>query len=183
MAKSSGQIRIIAGQWRGRRLPVQDVAGLRPTTDRQKETLFNWLQGELDGAKVLDLYAGAGGLGFEALSRYADALVAVERDKKVAAQLKKNVQTLQANAQVLSADVLNFLQEKPTPFNLVFIDPPFRKNLAQPTLDLLSPWLAENAWVYLETESELPMPQVPEHWQLYRDKVAGQSHSYLFRVG
>lgn len=182
MAKNSGQIRIIAGQWRGRRLPVRDVAGLRPTTDRQKETLFNWLQGELDGARVLDLFAGAGGLGFEALSRYAESLVAVERDKKVAAQLQSNAQSLKANAKVMNADVLSFLQDKPTAFNLVFIDPPFRHGLVQPTLDLLDPWLAAEAWVYLETEAELPLPQLPENWQLYRDKIAGQSHSYLFQV-
>lgn len=183
MAKNSGQIRIIAGQWRGRRLPVQDVAGLRPTTDRQKETLFNWLQGELDGAKVLDLFAGAGGLGFEALSRYAQTLVAVERDKKVAAQLKKNGETLGANLKVVAGDAIHFLKQPADTFDLVFIDPPFRKGLVQPTLDLLSPWLAPSAWVYLETESELPMPQLPANWELYRDKVAGQSHSYLFRVG
>lgn len=182
MAKNGGQIRIISGQWRGRRLPVQDVTGLRPTTDRQKETLFNWLQGEVDGAKVLDLYAGAGGLGFEALSRYAESLVAVEKDKKVVAQLKKNAETLAANAKVISNDVVKFLQDKPEQFNLVFMDPPFRKNLVQPTLELLQPWLAPNAWVFIETESELLSPNTPETWELYREKVAGQSHSYLFRA-
>ena len=111
------------------------------------------------------------------------SLVAVERDRTVAQQLKKNAEQLKANqSNIICADVLNFLQGQPEPFDLVFIDPPFRKNLIQPTLDLLAPWLAPNAWVYLETESELVLPLLPEQWQLYRDKVAGQFHSYLFQV-
>ncbi len=182
MAKSTGQIRIISGQWRGRKLPVQDVMGLRPTTDRQKETLFNWLQGALDGARVLDLYAGAGGLGFEALSRYASELVAVEKERNVARQLQHNAQTLGAKAKVVQMDVLVFLQQSAEPFDLVFIDPPFRQQLVKPTLERLSPWLSDSAWVYLETEAELAMPELPDGWELYRDKVAGQSHAYLFQV-
>ena len=182
MTKSNGQIRIIAGKWRNRRLPVHNAEGLRPTTDRQKETLFNWLQGVTDEAKVLDLYAGAGGLGFEAMSRYAQFLLAIEKDKKIAALLKKNAEVLSANAKIQTANVLEFLKQKPTgQFDLVFIDPPFRQNLLQPTLDLLAPWLAEKAWIYLEAEAELSAPQTPEDWLLYREKVIGQSHAYLFK--
>ncbi|MCM2681034.1 16S rRNA (guanine(966)-N(2))-methyltransferase RsmD [Echinimonas agarilytica] len=182
MAKSSGQIRIIAGQWRGRRLPVRDVAGLRPTTDRQKETLFNWLQGSLDGAHILDLYAGAGGLGFEAMSRYGASLVAVERDKQVVQQLKANAGLLKSDAiEVVCADVLDFLKGASRRFDVVFIDPPFRKALVAPTLALLKPWLADDAWIYMEAEAELPMPLLPADFELYRDKVAGQSHGYLYQ--
>ncbi|MBD1390193.1 16S rRNA (guanine(966)-N(2))-methyltransferase RsmD [Neiella sp. HB171785] len=178
-----GQIRIIAGQWRGRKLPVHDLQGLRPTTDRQKETLFNWLQGQTDGAQVLDLFAGAGGLGFEALSRYADGLVAVEMDAAAARQLKANAATLQATAQVVQGDALAFLQQTPTQsFDLVFVDPPFQRDLLAPTLALLSPWLAPQAWVYCESEAGLAMPQLPANWQLWRDKVAGQAHARLYLV-
>ncbi|GGA86290.1 ribosomal RNA small subunit methyltransferase D [Neiella marina] len=162
---------------------MHDLQGLRPTTDRQKETLFNWLQGQIDGARVLDLYAGAGGLGFEALSRYADSLVAVEKDRAAAEQLKANAQTLQASAHVVQTDVLAFLQQPPTTaFNLVFIDPPFQRELLAPTLTLLSPWLAEQAWVYCETEAGLAVPQLPANWQLWREKVAGQAHARLYLV-
>ncbi|MBW8191143.1 16S rRNA (guanine(966)-N(2))-methyltransferase RsmD [Neiella marina] len=181
-AASGGQIRIIAGQWRGRKLPVHDLQGLRPTTDRQKETLFNWLQGELDGANVLDLYAGAGGLGFEALSRYAESLIAVERDGQAAKQLKANAQTLQAQAQIIQSDVLSYLQQTPHSFDLVFVDPPYGKDLLAPTLSALQPWLAEEAWVYTESEAGLVLPQLPANWQLWREKVAGQAHARLYRL-
>ena len=180
--KPEGQIRIISGQWRGRKLPVHDLEGLRPTTDRQKETLFNWLQGEIDGAKVLDLYAGAGGLGFEALSRHAASLVAVEKDGAVAAQLKANGNRLGANnMSVVNADVLAYLNNPTDSFDLLFIDPPFRQQLLHPTLEQLTPWLTDTAWIYIETESGLSMPELSTAWELWREKVAGQSHARLYR--
>ena len=188
MTKSNqaGKVRIIGGQWRGRKLPVADMQGLRPTTDRVKETLFNWLQGELDGARCLDLFAGAGGLGFEAASRYAKQVTMVEKAKAVASQLQKNQQSLQSDSiQVHCADALQWCKQPPaTPFDLVFLDPPFGKQLLQPVIDLLQVkgWLAPRAWIYLEMEQNMADLALPANWRLYREKQAGQVKSMLYRV-
>ncbi|ROQ24283.1 16S rRNA (guanine(966)-N(2))-methyltransferase RsmD [Gallaecimonas pentaromativorans] len=181
---NSGQIRIISGLYRGRKLPVQDLEGLRPTTDRVKETLFNWLQGQTQGAKVLDCFAGAGALGFEALSRHAASLVLVEIDKNAARQLVDNLARLDAKAgHVVQADVLDWLANTPAePADLVFIDPPFGKQLAAPTLSLLESggWLSDGAWVYVEVEKGLDFTW-PSNWRLHRELNAGQVQAKLFQ--
>ncbi|WP_100658642.1 16S rRNA (guanine(966)-N(2))-methyltransferase RsmD [Alteromonas flava] len=157
---SAGSIRIIAGQWRGRKLPVLDAQGLRPTTDRTKETVFNWLMHDVRDARCLDLFAGSGGLGFEALSRYAKSVHFVEKDKRVAEQLRANIATLKAPAiatQVTVNDALNYLQNCSETFDLVFLDPPFQQDLLAPILDVLTKGnvLAEQAKIYIETERSL----------------------------
>lgn len=181
---NSGQIRIISGLYRGRKLPVQDLEGLRPTTDRVKETLFNWLQGQTQGARVLDCFAGAGALGFEALSRHAASLVLVEKDKSAARQLADNLARLDAKAgHVVQADVLDWLAKTPAePADLVFIDPPFGKQLAAPTLVLLESggWLSDGAWVYVEVEKGLDFAW-PSNWRLHRELNAGQVQAKLFQ--
>ncbi|WP_341502361.1 16S rRNA (guanine(966)-N(2))-methyltransferase RsmD [Gallaecimonas sp. GXIMD4217] len=183
-SNQDGQVRIIAGQYRGRKLPVRDLAGLRPTTDRVKETLFNWLQGEIPEARVLDCFAGAGALGFEALSRHAEQVILVELDKNAARQLEDNLARLGSNkGVVVQADVLQYLAgQAATPMDLVFVDPPFRKGLAEDCLRLLAErgWLAEGAWIYLETESESPA-QVPAGWRLHREIKAGQVLARLYQ--
>ncbi|WP_202308241.1 16S rRNA (guanine(966)-N(2))-methyltransferase [Dryocola clanedunensis] len=176
-SSGTGQIRIIGGQWRGRKLPVPDSPGLRPTTDRVRETLFNWLAPSMVDAGVLDCFAGSGALGLEALSRYAASATLLEMDRSVSAQLQKNLLTLKAsNGTVVNTNTLNYLAQPGTPHSIVFVDPPFRKGLLEETLTLLETngWLAQEALIYVESEVENGMPPVPASWTLHREKVAGQ---------
>ncbi|MCE0844629.1 16S rRNA (guanine(966)-N(2))-methyltransferase [Buttiauxella sp. A2-C1_F] len=173
----TGQIRIIGGQWRGRKLPVPDSPGLRPTTDRVRETLFNWLAPTMVDATVLDCFAGSGALGLEALSRYASRATLLEMDRNVSQQLQKNLATLKAtNGKVVNTNTLNFLSQSGEPHSIVFVDPPFRKGLLDDTLALLESngWLADEALIYVESEVENGTPTVPVSWSLHREKVAGQ---------
>ncbi|WP_227318543.1 16S rRNA (guanine(966)-N(2))-methyltransferase [Cedecea davisae] len=179
----SGQIRIIGGQWRGRKLPVPDSPGLRPTTDRVRETLFNWLAPSMVDSHCLDCFAGSGALGLEALSRYAAGATLIEMDRAVSQQLQKNLATLKANnGKVLNANTLSVLAQPGTPHNVVFVDPPFRKGLLDETLALLEKngWLADEALIYVESEVENGLPAVPKNWALHREKVAGQVAYRLF---
>ncbi len=174
---AAGQIRIIGGQWRGRKLPVPDSPGLRPTTDRVRETLFNWLAPSMVDARCLDCFAGSGALGIEALSRYAASATLLEMDRSVAQQLQQNLVTLKAaHARVVNTNSLAFLAQAGTPHDVVFVDPPFRKGLLEETLMLLenNGWLANDALIYVESEVENGLPPVPAHWDLHREKVAGQ---------
>lgn len=173
----AGQIRIIGGQWRGRKLPVPDSAGLRPTTDRVRETLFNWLAPYIQQARCLDCFAGSGALGLEALSRYAGSATLLELERPVAQQLEKNLQTLRASdAEVINTNTLDWLANAGEAYDVVFIDPPFRQGLLNQTLQLLEQngWLAENAMIYVEREVEQGALQVPASWELHREKIAGQ---------
>jgi 16S rRNA (guanine966-N2)-methyltransferase len=183
-ATQNNQLRIIAGLWRGRKLSFPDVDGLRPTGDRIRETLFNWLAPEIQGARCLDLFAGSGALGIEALSRGAEVSVLVERDSKAAAQLKANLETLKAeHGRVVNADALGFLQKGNTdaPYHIVFIDPPFQLKLWQAVIEALEAgnWLAENATIYIESGRDDEY-QPPINWQLHRDKHAGAVSYRLF---
>ncbi|WP_343552560.1 16S rRNA (guanine(966)-N(2))-methyltransferase [Pantoea sp.] len=181
---AAGQIRIIGGQWRGRKLPVPDSAGLRPTTDRVRETLFNWLAPDIQEARCLDCFAGSGALGLEALSRYAASVTLLEMERAVAQQLSQNVQTLRATqAKVVQTNTLQWLSQTGEPFDVVFVDPPFRKGLLQETLALLEQngWLADNALIYVESEVENGTPGAPANWDLYREKIAGQVAYRLYQ--
>lgn len=171
-----GHIRIIAGQHRGRKLPVLMADGLRPTTDRVKETVFNWLMPYIQDADCLDCFAGSGGLGFEAMSRGAKSVTLVELNKAAAQQLSDNKALLKANnIRVIQQNALNFLQANQQEFSLVFIDPPFRKGLAQQAAELLcQKGLDEDALIYVEMESDTNLQVLPSHWQLLKEKVAGQ---------
>ncbi|GAA4878453.1 16S rRNA (guanine(966)-N(2))-methyltransferase RsmD [Ferrimonas pelagia] len=183
--RSPGQIRIISGQWRGRRLPVADLEGLRPTTDRVRETLFNWLMGETHSARVLDCFSGSGALGLEALSRHAAHVVLMEFDTGVAKQLQRNLHSLGAsNAQVCQGDTLKLLSQPCVePYDLVFVDPPFRKNLLSPCLEQLESngYLKPGSWIYVETEAELSPLPIPASWSLHKEKIAGQVAYRLYR--
>lgn len=180
----NNQLRIIAGIWRGRKLSFPDVDGLRPTGDRIRETLFNWLAPEIQGARCLDLFAGSGALGIEALSRGAAASVMIERDAKAASQLKQNLEILKAaDGRVISDNALCVLQKgnQHEPYHIVFIDPPFQLNLWQAVIDALEAgnWLAENATIYLESGRD-DQYHPPINWQLHRDKHAGAVSYRLF---
>ncbi|MCT7941343.1 16S rRNA (guanine(966)-N(2))-methyltransferase RsmD [Shewanella holmiensis] len=181
---SSGQVRIISGQWRSRKLPIHDLEGLRPTTDRVRETLFNWLSTDIRGARVLDCFAGSGALSLESLSRYAEFALMFELQKSAANQLTKNLQTLNCtNAKVVNGDSLQLLAKgTDTGFDVVFIDPPFRKGLAKHTIELLMAhgWLNNDALIYLETENDVADIVLPASWQPLKKKKAGQVSYRLF---
>ncbi|WP_165741273.1 16S rRNA (guanine(966)-N(2))-methyltransferase RsmD [Pseudoalteromonas sp. Z1A6] len=183
---SDGFIRVISGQFRGRKLPVKNVDGLRPTTDRIKETVFNWLMQDTRDANVLDCFAGSGGLGFEALSRFAKSAIFIELDSSAAKQLEQNISTLKLdNAHVKHTNSISFLEQKniSEAFNLVFVDPPFRRDLAQTTCDLLekNQWLSDNALIYVEVETELTTFNNPSNWLLIKEKKAGQVFCKLYQ--
>lgn len=184
-AKSAnGHIRIISGQFKGRKLPVKDVVGLRPTTDRVKETVFNWLMNDIREADVLDCFAGSGGLGFEALSRFAKSVTFIEKDKAAAQQLNDNLALLKHhNAKVINADALSTIQRLDKQYDLVFIDPPFRLGLAQLCCQQLieAHSLKPLSLIYVEVESELNDFQAPSDWQLLKEKTAGQVTYRLFQ--
>lgn len=177
------QLRIIAGSWRGRKVCFAPLPGLRPTPNRVRETLFNWLRPVVQGARCLDLYAGSGALGIEAASRGAAAVVLVERDPRVVHTLREQLQILAADQlQVIQADVGSWLSGTPDAFDIVFLDPPFREGLLPAAIRQLEAggWLAPEAWIYLEAESGL-VPELPDNWELYRSKHAGQVGYHLVR--
>lgn len=183
--KSISHIRIIAGKHRGRKLPVLNAEGLRPTTDRVKETVFNWLMANVQNSRCLDCFAGAGSLGFEALSRGAESVTMLELNASAAKQLSANKALLQAdNIAVHQTDAIEYLSQSGMPYDLIFVDPPFRKGLAQTSLDKLiaNNWLAENTLVYVEMESETAAPTVPTNWQMLKEKTAGQVSYRLYKA-
>jgi 16S rRNA (guanine966-N2)-methyltransferase len=182
---SSNTLRIIGGQWRGRKLRFADGEGLRPTTDRVRETLFNWLQPVIAGARCLDLFSGSGALGLEALSRGAGKVVFIERNPQAVKALRGNLELLQAgNAELHQGDALAWLHGEATPFDVIFLDPPFRQELLAPALRLLAEggWVAPGARIYIELESEQGEPELPPGWELLRSKRAGQVAYHLAEV-
>ena len=187
-AASGGQVRIIAGQWRGRRLNFPNIDGLRPSGDRVRETLFNWLQEDLPDAHCLDLFAGSGALGFEAASRQAAKVVMVEQDAKAIYALRQHRDNLAASTvDIIHQDALSWLKKtKPAnnAFNIVFLDPPFASNLLAEALQALEEgqWLAPDALVY----SESPVDQTlgnpfDQGWHLHRQRRFGAVGSRLYR--
>lgn len=176
--KEMGEVRIIGGDYRGRKLPVRQAEGLRPTSDRIRETLFNWLQFEVPGASCLDVFSGSGALGFEALSRGAASVVCLELSAQNASQLKSNQQLLNAeNIDIIQTDSLLWLERRAEkPFDIVFMDPPFHQDLMQPTLDKLfeNGYVSDSTWLYIEQEKTLDWPQLPEDWSCYREKTTSQ---------
>lgn len=177
------KIKIIGGNWRSRQIEVLDAQGLRPTPNRVRETLFNWLQGDIFNAHCLDLFAGSGALSFEAASRGAKSVVQIENNAAACDVLKANSAKLGASQiQTVQSDALTYLTKSPvTPFNLVFIDPPFGLNLVVQSADLLTKnnWLAPYAKIYIETETTLKL-DLPENWRLLKDKKAGEVAYRLF---
>lgn len=182
-----GQVRIIAGQWRSRRFPVPEGPGLRPTPDRVRETLFNWLAPYVEGARVLDLFAGSGALYLEALSRGAAEALALDSNPAAIAALRQTLQLLGCrHGQLHQGDALGYLASQPArPFDLAFLDPPFHQNLLLPACQLLEQrgWLAPRAWIYCESESAPSSLGLPGNWRLHREKQAGQVHYSLWQRG
>lgn len=181
-ARRTNRVRIIGGRWRSRLIAFPDAPGLRPTPDRVRETLFNWLGQDLSGQRCLDLFAGAGALGFEALSRGAAAVVMVERSRSVVALLRENAARLGARGlQIVEDDALHFLAAAPPPtFDIVFVDPPYRSGLAEAVLERVPAVLAGGARVYVEADAPL-VP--PPSWRVLRHGRAGAVHYHLLERG
>ena len=179
------QLRIIGGKWRGRKLSFPTVAGLRPTGDRLRETLFNWLAPYIEGANVVDLFAGSGALGIEAASRQAGKVTLVEKNPLAARQLELNIARLAAaNILLYHMDAITFLDTRPAePFDIVFLDPPFNSALLTDSIARLqhAGLLAAGAFIYVETAIGISMP-APETWHVLRQKSAGNVCYSLYRA-
>lgn len=184
MKRSRGELRIIAGSLRGRRWPVPEVDGLRPTPDRVRETLFNWLAPSIAGRRVLDLFAGSGALGLEALSRGAGEVTLVEQDRNALKRLRETVQRFGLGAvRIEATDALAFLRAQPVGagWDLVFLDPPFHSALLAPALQRIAQreLLAPQGFCYVELPADAELPEVPASWQPYRSGKAGEVGYHL----
>lgn len=184
---TQNQVRIIGGQWRGRKLAFAPVDGLRPTGDRIRETLFNWLAPYIAGARCADLFAGSGALGLEALSRGAEHCDFVDCANAALAQVSNHLKTFEAlgRSSCHPVSAQQFLQVAVAPYDVVFIDPPFKLQLVETVCATLAQQqlVREDALVYIETEATEAPPSVPPNWDLHREKVSGGVGYRLFRVG
>lgn len=172
-----GRVRIIAGRWRGRYIEVLDTPALRPTGNRIRETLFNWLAPVIEGARCLDLFAGTGACGFEAASRGAAEVVMIERDAARTRHLLALAARLGADrVQIRCADAFEWLQQTASAFDIVFLDPPFHERWIERCCAELDArgWLANGALVYIEAGARADMPQLPAGWRVQRERQAGQ---------
>jgi 16S rRNA (guanine966-N2)-methyltransferase len=177
-------LRIIGGRWRGTRIDFPRVEAIRPSPDRVRETLFNWLQSWTEGARCLDLFAGSGALGLEALSRGAAHVTFVDREPKVGRHLRETLERLKAGgvADVHVADALAFLKRAPQPYDIVFLDPPFASSLLQQSCARLAAgWVAPGAHIYVENPADEPLPMLPAGWSVHRTRQAGQVGYHLLR--
>ena len=182
---SHHQLRIIGGEWRSRRLPFTAIEGLRPTQDRVRETLFNWLMYDVEGAICLDVFAGSGALGLEALSRGAASVCFIEKSAIAAKQIKHHLATLQCpRGKVIESDSTATLsvaaQETAT---LIFLDPPFNQQLLTPVCDLLvkNGYSKTGTFIYVEAEANLDTTQLPQEWRLIKDKSVSSKHVLLYQ--
>ena len=177
-----GRVRIVGGTLRGSRLDVLAAAGLRPTPDRVRETLFNWLAPVVAGARCLDLFAGTGALGIEALSRGAASVDFIESDARVADALRANLTRLKQVASVQRTDSLQFLAQSTSRYDIVFLDPPFSAALWEPVAQALEAdtRLQADAWIYVETPVQ-SVCALPENWAVHRDGRAGSVRFALYR--
>lgn len=184
MSNKPNQVRIIAGQWRGRKLSFPGEEGLRPTPDRLRETLFNWLTPALPGASCLDLFAGSGALGFESASRGATRVVLVEKNIHAFRALKQNNRLLGADTiEPLQLDALGYLKRTAEAFDIVFLDPPFNSGLLKPVCVRLQEagWIATGGFIYVETPVNQSNEDIPAEWIVQKEKRAGQVDCKLFR--
>src|SRR5262245_27746419 len=178
------RLRIIGGRWRGRRIEFPPLDAIRPSPDRVRETLFNWLQSHVAGARCLDLFAGSGALGIEALSRGAAHVTFVDREPQVGRHLTQTLRTLGADAaDIVVVDALRFLHGPPQPYDIVFLDPPFASGvLSQICAELARGWLAPTSHVYVENPATTALPALPPGWSVHRTKRAGQVGYHLLQT-
>ncbi len=177
-----GKVRIIGGQWRGRLINVPEGEGLRPTPDRVRETIFNWLAPVIANARCLDAFAGTGALGFEALSRGASYVEMLDANAAVVAALQKTAATFAVNAvHIYRASMPNGLKATTLPFDVVFLDPPYQADLLLPSIAYLESkqFLAPRAWIYLEANVKMNQTDLPANWRLQKAQRAGQVYYHL----
>lgn len=182
---AKGSIRIISGQWKGRKLPVLSAEGLRPTTDRTKETLFNWLMPYVKERRCLDLFAGSGSLGIEALSRYAKSALFIEKHKAAADLINQNLTLLKVDnkdTKVICGDAHKVIDSLDSQFDLVFLDPPFNQNLLPNIIAKLmqSNLLSKGALIYVETELSFDENALPNEWAMLKQSQTKQMRYRLF---
>lgn len=186
MKPRTGQIRIVGGEFRSRRLRFPAVRDLRPTPDAIRETLFNWLRQEIENSICLDLFAGSGALGIEALSRGAAAVTLVEANRSAARQLRDNIELIGAGqrARVLANSAARFLRDCTDRYDIVFMDPPYEGDLLKSSIDLLCSrnLLAENALLYIETRTHNPPLPIPPSWHIIRSTDCGLVQAYLIQT-
>jgi len=181
------QVRIIAGVWRGRKISFPTAEGLRPTPDRVKETVFNWLAPHIVDSRCLDLFSGSGALGFEALSRGAEYVVGIEQNGTIISNIHTNAEALQAHSfEIIKADSLLWLQNPKNaakPFDIVFVDPPYRLKIIPQCFLLLEKngFLKPNALIQFESEEPITLEDLPSSWEFLHQKKAGNVHYYLAR--
>ena len=178
------RVRIVGGRWRGMHIDFPAIEAIRPSPDRVRETLFNWLQTQIIGTRCLDLFAGSGALGIEALSRGAAEVTFVDREPQIGRHLKQTLQRLGASGATVEVDEASrFLDRPAQPFDVVFLDPPFASTLLSTVLAKLAQgWLAPEAHIYVECPAEMPLPALPSGWSVYRSKQAGQVGYHLLRA-
>lgn len=177
------QLRIIGGEWKRRTLPFANIEGLRPTPDRVRETLFNWLMWDIQNTQVLDLCTGSGALAFEALSRGAAQVVMIEPNVTQAGFLKENIQLLKAqNCKLIVSTAQQALKKLSTSsFDVVFLDPPYRLDLWQELAELADPLIVEKAYIYVEADRDLSQLKLPATWQKVRETKAGLVRAALYQ--
>nr|WP_277613848.1 16S rRNA (guanine(966)-N(2))-methyltransferase RsmD [Acinetobacter nematophilus] len=180
--KVKNQLRIIGGEWKRRVLSFADIDGLRPTPDRVRETLFNWLMWDIQNTKVLDLCAGSGALSFEALSRGARHVLMIEPNTAQAKFLKENIQQLKVeNCQLKVQTAQQALSNLNEQFDLIFLDPPYSLNLWEELAQKADPYLADQALIYVEADRALSQLNLPSTWQLQKQTKAGVVQAGLFK--
>jgi 16S rRNA (guanine966-N2)-methyltransferase len=181
-----GRLRIVAGKWRSRLLDIADVPGLRPTSERVRETLFNWLAPSIQGARCLDLFAGTGALGFEALSRGATSVVFVENSRRAAIAIEKSSQILDASGAIIHrGDADDYLRNaQPASFDIIFLDPPFADDRLEALCGQIDEQgiLAPGGRIYLEQDRAKPETPLPDRWRILKDKAAGNVRYMLVEV-
>ncbi len=183
-SRPQNRLRIIGGEYRSRQLSFPVVDGLRPTGDRLRETLFNWLAADIAGARCLDLFCGSGALGFEALSRGASHVTFIDCSKTVTAAIEHNLEQLKSdNATVICTDSLAWLASTQQAFDIVFVDPPFSAGLLQQACALLEQQgiVSEGSQLYVEQALDAICDDLPSTWELTRDKQAGQVSYRLYQ--
>jgi 16S rRNA (guanine966-N2)-methyltransferase len=180
---TTSSLRIIGGQWKRRILTFIVVDDLRPTPDRVRETLFNWLQFEIQGKRCLDAFAGSGALGVEALSRNAAECVFIEKHAGQAKQLQQTLTDFGKPMPVLVGDTLQLLNQQKTPFDVVFLDPPYALNFWQPVCELLvkQQLIHADSWIYIEADRDWSALDLPTEWQAIKNTRAGSVHGFLAR--
>lgn len=183
--KGPRELRVIGGDWRSRRIRFADAPGLRPTMDRVRETVFNWLQWDIEGQQVLDCFAGSGALGYEALSRGAKEVTFLEFNANAASCIRESLQSLSAeNAQVWQTDAITWLTQQPDlePFSVIFLDPPFGKDLLKPAVDIIAEKAKVGCLVYVEVEANADLSCIPSNWQESKRKDGKEFSFMLFEV-